>query len=231
MIDTAKLLMRKKMKRRLGALLSNVFYDEGVRGASFIQRLPLWKQYKTVLLFLSMPDEIDTVPLLEAAFSEGKRVFAPRVVPDTVPLLEAALSEGKRIAPRVVPDMPNPIPLTHRSLCFFRVYGMNGPWHYGAYHIREPLTTRAEDRLGSEHFPALIIVPGMAFDREGRRLGHGRGYYDRFFAELDAMGLTYATIGFCLEAQLVERVPTDLYDKQMDMVCTGEAASRKTSAL
>ncbi|MDR1324949.1 MAG: 5-formyltetrahydrofolate cyclo-ligase [Treponema sp.] len=212
MIDTAKSLMRKKMKRQLAALLSSVFYSEGVRGASFIQRLALWKQYETVLLFLSMPDEIDTGPLLEAALSDGKRVFVPRVMSDT---------------PYTAPDA---LSLTHRSLCFFRVYSISGPWHYGAYHIREPLTMRAEDRLGPELFPSLIIVPGMAFDREGRRLGHGRGYYDRFFAELDARGLAYATIGFCLEAQLVERVPTDLYDKQMNAVCTGEAVSQKMSA-
>ena len=151
-----------------------------------------------------MLDEIDTAPLLEAALSDGKRVFVPRVVSDT-------------------PYMTLDAPLTQRGLCFFRVYGMDGPWHYGAYHIREPQTTRAEDRLGPEHFPALIIVPGMAFDREGRRLGHGRAYYDRFFAGLDARGLAYAAIGFCLEAQLVEYVPTDLHDKQMDVVCAGEA--------
>ena len=206
MIDTAKSQMRKKMKQQLAALDSGMFYGEGVRGASCIQRLPLWKQYETVLLFLSMPDEIDTGPLLEAALSDGKRVFVPRVVSDT----------------------------PHRNLCFFRVYGTDGPWHYGAYHIREPLSTRTEDLLWPEHFPALIIVPGMAFDREGRRLGHGRAYYDRFFAELDAWGLAYATIGFCLEAQVVERVPTDRYDKQMDVVCAGEAFHihlPKTSAL
>jgi 5-formyltetrahydrofolate cyclo-ligase len=204
MMDTAKSLMRKYMKQRLVALPPDVFHGEGVRGAACIQGLALWTQYETVLLFLSLPDEIDTSPLLEAALSAGKRVFVPRVVSDT---------------PYMAPD---PIPLTHRSLCFFRVYGMDGPWRYGAYHIREPLTTCAEDRLKPEHFPALIIVPGMAFDREGRRLGHGWAYYDRFFAGLDARGLAYATIGFCLEAQFVERVPTDLYDKQMDVVCAGQ---------
>jgi 5-formyltetrahydrofolate cyclo-ligase len=201
MIDTAKSLLRKEMNQRLVALPADAFYGEGVRGAALIQRLPLWKQCETVLLFLSTPDEIDTGTLLEAALSDGKRVFAPRVVPDT---------PG---------TAPGAIPVAQRCLRFFRVYGMDGPWQYGAYHIREPLTTRAEDCLGPEHFPALIIAPGMAFDRDGRRLGHGRAYYDRFFAELDTQGLAYTTIGFCLEAQLVERVPTDLYDKQMDMVC------------
>jgi 5-formyltetrahydrofolate cyclo-ligase len=201
MIDTAKPLLRKKMKRQLVALPADAFYGEGVRGAALIQRLPLWKQCQTVLLFLSTPDEIDTSPLLKAALADGKRVFAPRVVSDT-------------------PDTtPGAIPAAQRRLRFFRVYGTDGPWQYGAYHIREPLTARAEDGLAPEHFPALIITPGMAFDREGRRLGHGRGYYDRFFAELDAQGLVYTTIGLCLEAQVVERVPTGLYDKQMDMVC------------
>ncbi|MDR1399657.1 MAG: 5-formyltetrahydrofolate cyclo-ligase [Treponema sp.] len=209
--------MRKKMKQQLAVLHSDVFYDEGLRGASCIQRLALWKQYETVLLFLSMPDEINTGPLIEAALSDGKRVFAPRVVSDTSRMVSDTPCGALDAIPRVVSDTPQ------RSLCFFRVYDTDGPWHYGAYHIREPLNTRAEDCLDQKHFPALIIAPGMVFDREGQRLGHGRAYYDRFFAGLDAQGLTYATIGFCLKMQVVECVPTDLYDKQMDVVCAGEA--------
>jgi 5-formyltetrahydrofolate cyclo-ligase len=193
MTDAAKSLLRKEIKQRLAALDSSAFLAEGRQAAARITSLPIWERVPTVLLFLSTAREIDTSPLLEAALSCGKRVFAPRV-------------EGER-------------------LCFLRVYDAQGPWQYGAFHIREPVTRREEDRLRSE-FPSLIITPGAAFDREGRRLGHGRGYYDRFFAELDRQGVSYSTLGLCMASQLVERVPVEVWDKTMDGMCAGEISMR-----
>lgn len=66
----------------------------------------------------------------------------------------------------------------------------------------------------------LFIVPGVAFDRHGGRMGYGRGYYDRLLAlaRPDA-----AAVGLAFEAQLVERVPTAAHDVPMDAVIT-EAA-------
>jgi 5-formyltetrahydrofolate cyclo-ligase len=195
MTDAAKSLLRKEIKQRLAALEPSAFLAEGRQAAACITSLPVWRRIPTVLLFLSTAREIDTSPLLEAALSCGKRVFAPRV-------------EGER-------------------LCFLRVYDAQGPWQYGAFHIWEPITRREEDRLLGDfpargNFPALIITPGAAFDREGRRLGHGRGYYDRFFAELDGQGVSYTTLGLCMASQLVERVPVEPWDKTMDGVCAGE---------
>ena len=66
----------------------------------------------------------------------------------------------------------------------------------------------------------LFIVPGVAFDRQGGRLGYGRGYYDRLLA-LARPGA--AAVGLAFEAQLVERVPAAAHDVPMDAVVT-EAA-------
>jgi 5-formyltetrahydrofolate cyclo-ligase len=188
MTNTAKSLLRKEIKQRLAALDQSSFLTEGRQAAARVTSLPIWGRVPTILLFLSTAREIDTSPLLEAALSCGKQVFAPHV-------------EGER-------------------LCFLRVYDAKGSWQYGAFHIREPITRREDDRLRGE-FPALIITPGAAFDREGRRLGYGRGYYDRFFAELDGRGVDYSTMGLCMASQLVERVPVEPWDKTMDVVCAG----------
>ena len=56
-------------------------------------------------------------------------------------------------------------------------------------------------------------VPGMAFDRDGGRLGHGKGYYDRYF-EL----YTGVTVGVCFDFQIVDRVPCEPFDRRVDMV-------------
>lgn len=188
------------MRRRLAALPPGRFSEEGVRALSHLKLLPEWERYGTVLLFLASPREIDTEPLLARCLVREKKVFAPAV-------------EGREIR-------------------FFRVFSTGGPWRSGSFGLREPDSRRPEDCLGWEDFPALIVVPGLAFDRKGNRLGKGGGYYDRFFAGLDAPENTarispsgeraYFSLGFCLETQILPRIPVEAGDKAVDAVCTGE---------
>ena len=60
----------------------------------------------------------------------------------------------------------------------------------------------------------LIVVPGVAFDRNGNRIGRGRGYYDRFLCQ----HLDVKRIGICFDFQLVDKVPTEPLDIRMDEV-------------
>jgi 5-formyltetrahydrofolate cyclo-ligase len=152
-----------------------------------------------------MPTEINTDPILEAAFEDHKQVFAPRT--------EDAL------------------------IRFYRVASPQGPWQYGFFGLREPADPTAsegakkgeavpqdeapkEDALKEDDFPALVLTPGLAFDRLGHRLGRGGGYYDRFFAEMDAAGRDYAALGLCMECQLVDEVPVEEFDKKMAALLT-----------
>lgn len=77
--------------------------------------------------------------------------------------------------------------------------------------ILEPVS---EDRVGIEAID-LIIVPGVAFDRQCRRLGRGKGYYDRLLTKSAAV-----KIGVAFDFQLVDEVPTESFDVSMDMVVT-----------
>lgn len=62
----------------------------------------------------------------------------------------------------------------------------------------------------------LILVPGLAFDRMGNRLGRGKGFYDRFLPQCNE-----ATIcGICCDLQLVNRVPVEIHDATMDFIIT-----------
>ena len=67
----------------------------------------------------------------------------------------------------------------------------------------------------------LIIVPGVAFDRQGNRLGRGKGYYDRLLSR------THATcIGVCYKCQLVEQIPAEAHDRTMHYVATSEGFAK-----
>ena len=72
---------------------------------------------------------------------------------------------------------------------------------------------------------AVMIVPGMAFDREGRRLGFGGGYYDGVLAGARASGRT-AIVGFAYEFQIVDAVPAGAADLPVDLVVTDERVWR-----
>ena len=81
----------------------------------------------------------------------------------------------------------------------------------GVYGIMEPIGERFTDYASID----LAVIPGMAFDQEGHRLGRGKGYYDRFLAQLTPK--TYK-IGLCFPWQRVDNVPTDEQDVTMDCV-------------
>jgi len=73
----------------------------------------------------------------------------------------------------------------------------------GSYNILEPTNN---DLLDPDELD-LIIVPGVAFDRNGNRCGRGKGFYDRFLAKTHAI-----TIAVCFDCQLVDELPTEPHD-------------------
>ena len=200
-----KAILRGEIKKLIKNVPKEAFRSLGARAAALLSSSPVWSAYKTIFLFLSIDTEIDTNPLLEAALNEGKKVFAPRV--------EAEPSKNRSLDAK-----------HGEKLVFYPVVSPHGPWREGPFGIREPYFSDTSDAKSAE-FPALIVTPGLAFDSEGNRLGRGRGFYDRFFAELDAEGRQYTAIGYCMDFQLVDKVPVGENDKRMDGLAAGEKLS------
>jgi 5-formyltetrahydrofolate cyclo-ligase len=211
----SKEALRREIKARLAGLPPDSFRQAGKRAALRLLKDPLWQEYGSLLLFLSLKKEIGTRTILEAAFAGGKKVFAPCI-------------GGFPGAKDANPAHPG------GDLVFHRIFppGAEGAaLREGPLGIREPYPT-PETRLESGDFPALILVPGLAFDRQGGRLGRGGAYYDRFFAALDAgktsallevagPPLPYTAFGLCMDCQLVALVPLEPWDKRMDAVYSG----------
>ena len=63
-----------------------------------------------------------------------------------------------------------------------------------------------------------MLVPGVAFTKDGKRLGHGKGFYDIYIERMKKAGLNPYLCGICLPCQLVEDIPTDEHDILMDKV-------------
>ncbi|QZY55788.1 5-formyltetrahydrofolate cyclo-ligase [Crassaminicella profunda] len=85
----------------------------------------------------------------------------------------------------------------------------------GTYGILEP--KKEYIRKVNKAILDLIIVPGVAFDREGYRIGYGGGYYDRF---LDKLSKDIPSIGLAFDLQIIDQVPNDSFDYPVDFIIT-----------
>ena len=79
----------------------------------------------------------------------------------------------------------------------------------GKFNICEPTTEEFLDYSKID----LCIIPGLAFDKHGIRLGKGKGFYDKFLSNINVM-----KVGVCFDVQLIESVPHDDWDRKMDLV-------------
>lgn len=120
---------------------------------------------------------------------------------DIRPLLAALHARGHRVALPVTP--PKGLPLV------FLPWRPGDPLMPGRFGTLVPAS-------GSEATPAVVLTPLLAFDRAGRRLGYGGGYYDRTLAGLP--GVT--AIGCAFAAQEVDVVPAGDYDARLQAVVT-----------
>ena len=137
---------------------------------------------------------------------------------DTGPLLNTLFCAGKHI---FIPK------LLEKQLCFIQIYNIKGPWNISTYGTLEPAS--CSGLLCENDFPVLIFMPGLAFDLSGNRLGRGKGYYDKFCKELDALNLEYRAVGLCLSTQIVPYVPSEVHDKAVDGIFAGALGFLQTT--
>jgi 5-formyltetrahydrofolate cyclo-ligase len=134
-----------------------------------------------------------------SAYSPLKSEISP------VPLMRRVADAGAKLALPVVVGRGHP--LTMRAWAFGEALGS------GVWGIREPKPE------APEVFPDILIVPLVAFDRAGDRLGYGAGYYDMTIARLRGMKRITA-IGIAFAAQEVSDLPKTDHDEKLDFVLT-----------
>lgn len=139
---------------------------------------PAFRAANTVLLYYSLPDEVDTHDFI-GKWSTKKRILLPVVAGNDLEL---------------------------------RVYTNPADLAVGAYGIGEPTGALFTDYAAID----FIAVPGVAFDRNGNRLGRGKGYYDRLLPRIPA---AYKA-GICFPFQIVEEIPAEPFDIRMDEIIT-----------
>lgn len=125
---------------------------------------------------------------------------------DTLRFIEKALTDGKQVAvPRCVSGT--------RRMDFYYITSLQ-QLEVSTFGVMEPIVDQCRLFAGSGR-NTLCIVPGMAFDASGFRLGYGKGYYDRFLAEYEG-----TTVGICYSECVRWSLPRGRFDKAVDLLVT-----------
>lgn len=154
-----------------------------------------------------LPHESST--LTDAIPPRGSRVVLFWPLPDEVdtrPFIRACQEVGTEVLLPVVIDEDIEL----------RIYTGESCMKAGRFGIMEPQGESITDYTNISR----IYVPGMAFTSDGKRLGRGRGYYDRFLAKIVPLCRRTEIIGVCPKGHLVEYIPTEPHDFRMQRVIT-----------
>ena len=153
--------------------------------------------------------KIASLVLATDAYSDAETIFCYMSMggePVTDEIIERALADGKRVG---IPLCVGPHEMVVKE------YRRGDELSRGAFGIREPLASATE--ITADEFE-LAIVPCVACSKDGRRIGHGAGYYDRF---LSVSG--FNKIALCFEKLLTDDIPLEDTDVYMDGVATEDA--------
>ena len=169
--------LRRQIREQKRAMSEEEIVAASERLGELFLNCPQYKDAKTIYGYLPYNQEVRTVPMLEQAMKDGKRVAVPKCYGDEMKFL---WMEDLSKVEKGYANIPEPV-------------------------ADEPV---AQDPT------ALVLMPGMAFTRDGKRMGYGGGFYDKFLAaEPD-----HPTVALCYAFQMVEDLPTEDYDIPVDCV-------------
>jgi 5-formyltetrahydrofolate cyclo-ligase len=129
---------------------------------------------------------------------------------DTAEVFDAALAASKMVLYPAV---------SGESLVFRRVLSL-GSLRKGAFGVLEP---DSSCRTYEPREVDTVLIPGVVFDVAGRRLGYGKGYYDKTLHSLEGSG---KLVGFCLDFQVVDVITDEPHDVKMDLLITEKRVIR-----
>ena len=169
--------LRRTIRERKRAMTEEEIVSRSEKLGQLFAQSQAYKAAKTIYGYLPYNQEVRTVPMLEQALKDGKRVAVPKVYGDEMKFLYLDdLSQVEK----------------------------------GYAGIPEPIA----DGPVADDDTALVLMPGLAFDPAGHRIGYGGGFYDKFLAAEP----NHPTLALCYEFQMLPELHTEEHDIPVDTV-------------
>ncbi|XP_071455243.1 5-formyltetrahydrofolate cyclo-ligase-like [Hetaerina americana] len=192
-INAAKKALRREVKKKIGSLSTSQKSHQSEIVAKKILNSELFKSSERISLYVSTVEEVNTQTIMENIFHHGKICFIPRYSFDKIYMEMVKLHSME--------DFQN-LPLTE-------------------WKIKQPSLTDARENALNTGGLDLIFIPGLAFTREGKRLGRGKAFYDTFLQKCrEKQTKPPITVGLAFKEQIYVDIPTDDHDIVIDHIVT-----------
>ena len=169
--------LRKQIREKKRAMTPKEIQASSQKLKELFLATEQYSRAKTIYGYLPYNQEVRTVPILQQALDDGKRIAVPKVYGDEMKFIY--LTDLTQVAEGYA-GIPEPV--------------ADGPV--------------ADDPT------ALVLMPGLAFDKEGHRIGYGGGFYDKFLTKEPE----HPTVALCYGFQISEELPTEEFDVPVDLV-------------
>ena len=169
--------LRRTIRERKRAMTEEEIVSRSEALGVLFAQSEAYKAAKTIYGYLPYNQEVRTVPMLEQALKDGKKVAVPKVYGDEMKFLY--LDDLTKVSK-------------------------------GYAGIPEPI----DDEPVADDETALVLMPGLAFDPQGHRIGYGGGFYDKFLAAEP----NHPTLALCYEFQMLPELHTEEHDIPVDTV-------------
>ena len=169
--------LRASIRAQKRAMTEEEIVSRSEKLAELFLASDAYRNAKTIYGYLPYNQEVRTIPMLEQALKDGKRVAVPKVIGDE--MIFIFMDDLSKVE-KGYAGIPEPV--------------ANGP--------------AADD----PH--ALVLMPGLAFDPQGHRIGYGGGFYDKFLASEPE----HPTLALCYDFQMLPHLQTEAFDIPVDCV-------------
>ena len=185
--------------------------QNAVKGKTEMEKAEIRKQNKMKRAEMSKADARENSSVISELFLNSELYKNAKCIMlymplgnevDTKDITKAAFKDGKKVVLPVTDNKNNIIPYFVKKDTEFQT---------GAFSVKEPIGTEKANTKEID----LVIVPGIAFDKSGNRIGFGKGCYDGFLKNINAV-----KVGICYEFQMCDEISADLFDVKMDYVIT-----------
>ena len=172
-----KLQLRRAIRERKRAMTEEEIVSRSEKLMELFLASEAYKNANTIYGYLPYNQEVRTVPMLEQALKDGKKVAVPKCYGDQ---MEFIYLEDLTKVEKGYANIPEPI-------------------------ADEPIARDAT---------ALVLMPGLAFDPQGHRIGYGGGFYDKYLSAEPG----HPTLALCYEFQMLPHLETEEHDIPVDTV-------------
>lgn len=197
---------KKQLRSLMRSLIKEIYTDETVRfkhsrkTAEKLVETKVFREADIVFIYVPKQPEADDMFVEWTAEFQNKKICVPKVTGDGQ--MEFFYLDNKK-----------------------ELYNQLIPGAFGIYEPSDELEQVCIDSSLADK-KILMVVPGIAFTLSGKRLGQGKGFYDRFIPRLKSTGCKLFTVGFCYPEQIVKAVPFEQTDIVLDGIISSNLQSK-----